>query len=45
MEFLLANPAQVAALKPGQSITASVRKQGRDFVLGDLRVISRPVKK
>lgn len=42
MEFLVANPAQLATLKPGESISASVRKQGRDFVLDDLRLISKP---
>ena len=45
MEFLVANPAQLASLKPGEQITASVRKQGRDFVLDDLRLISKPVTK
>jgi len=38
MEFLVEKPSQLAMLKPGQTITASVRKQGRDYVLDDLRV-------
>lgn len=37
MEFLVANRDQLRTLKPGQAIVASVRKQGRDFVLDDLR--------
>ncbi len=42
MDFLVASPSQLSALKPGQPISASVRRQGRDFILDDLRVISKP---
>jgi cytochrome c peroxidase len=45
MEFLVANPAQLTSLKPGESVAASVRKQGRDFVLDDLKVIPAPAGK
>jgi len=45
MEFLVANPAQLASLRAGEAITASVRKQGRDFVLDDLRSIAKPAAK
>ncbi len=37
MEFLVSNPDQLKTLKPGQAISASVRRQGRDFVLDDLK--------
>jgi Cu/Ag efflux protein CusF len=37
MEFLVTNREQLKSLKPGQTITASVRRQGTDYVLDDLR--------
>jgi Cu/Ag efflux protein CusF len=40
MEFLVANREQLKALKPGQAISASVRRQGSDFVLDDVRPAS-----
>ena len=40
MEFLVADPEQLKRLQPGQSIAATVRRQGRDFVLDDLRAVS-----
>jgi cytochrome c peroxidase len=39
MEFLVPARDQLNRLKPGQRITASVRRQGSDFVLEDLRTI------
>lgn len=41
MDFLVENPDQLKNLKVGQSVTAAVRRQGRDFVLSDLRVFPR----
>jgi cytochrome c peroxidase len=40
MEFLVTNREQLKNLKPGQSITAAVRRQGTDYVLDDLRPMS-----
>lgn len=40
MEFLVSNPEQLRTLKPGQAISASVRRQGRDFVLDDLKPVA-----
>jgi cytochrome c peroxidase len=37
MEFLVANREQLKLLKPGEAILASVRRQGSDFVLDDVR--------
>jgi len=37
MEFLVPNREQLKSLKPGEAITASVRRQGSDFVLEDVR--------
>ncbi len=37
MEFLVANREQLRSLKPGEAISASVRRQGGDFVLDDVR--------
>ncbi len=39
MEFLVSDRDRLKTLKPGQVIQASVRKQGRDFVLDDLRPV------
>lgn len=41
MEFLIADPAQLKNLAPGARISASVRKQGRDYVLENVRVVGR----
>ena len=35
MEFLVANREQLKSLKSGEAISASVRRQGSDFVLDD----------
>ena len=37
MEFLVANREQLRSLKPGEAISASVRRQGGDFVLDNVR--------
>lgn len=37
MEFLVTNREQLKLLKPGEAISASVRRQGSDFVLDDVR--------
>jgi len=37
MEFLVANREQLRSLKPGEAISASIRRQGSDFVLDDVR--------
>ena len=39
-EFLVSDRAQLKALKPGQRITASIRRQGSDYILDGLRVVS-----
>jgi len=39
MEFIVADSAQIRDLTPGLRITAYVRKQGRDFVLDDVRSV------
>ena len=36
MEFRIGGGEQVADLSPGQSITATVRRQGRDYVLSEI---------
>jgi hypothetical protein len=38
-EFLVANREQLKALKPGETICASVRRQGRDFVIDDVQPV------
>jgi len=38
-DFLVPDQAKLKALKPGQAVTAHVRKQGHDYVLEDLRPI------
>jgi cytochrome c peroxidase len=40
MEFLVADRAQLKNLRPGQTISASVRRQGNDYVLDNLRRVS-----
>jgi Cu/Ag efflux protein CusF len=40
MEFVVDDRAQLEDLRPGDSITASVRRQGRDLVLFDIRQVS-----
>jgi len=37
MEFLVTNREQLKLLKPGEAISASVRRQGGDFILDDVR--------
>ena len=37
MEFLVPDREQLKRLKPGQAVQATVRRQGRDFVLYELR--------
>jgi cytochrome c peroxidase len=37
MEFLVTDKSALASLKPGMKITAGVRKQGRDYVLDQIR--------
>jgi cytochrome c peroxidase len=39
MDFLVSDQGSLRTLRVGQSITARVRKQGRDYVLEDLRPI------
>jgi cytochrome c peroxidase len=39
MEFLVPGRESLKTLKPGQAVTAHVRKQGRDYVLEDLHPI------
>ena len=39
MDFIVVDQAKLKTLKPGQAVTAHVRKQGRDYVLDDLRPI------
>ena len=39
MDFLVPDQGSLKTLQAGQSITAHVRKQGRDYVLEDLRTI------
>jgi hypothetical protein len=39
MDFFVSDSEKLKALKPGQAVTARVRKQGRDYVLEDLRPI------
>lgn len=40
MEFMVSNPAQLKSLKPGQTVTALVRRQGQDYLLDDLRAVT-----
>lgn len=37
MEYKVSDRSQLKTLRPGQSVEASVRRQGRDYVLDDLR--------
>jgi cytochrome c peroxidase len=39
MEFVVENRDALKKLKVGQTVTAAVRRQGRDFVLSDLNVV------
>jgi len=39
MDFLVPDQEKLKALKPGQAVTARVRRQGPDYVLEDLRAI------
>jgi hypothetical protein len=46
MEFLVPGRDQLNNLKRGERVSASVRKQGRDYVLDDLRPIgTKPILK
>lgn len=44
VEFLVAHREQLQALKPGQAISASVRRQGREFVLDDVQAAGQTPK-
>lgn len=42
MEFLVENPQELKGLRPGAKITAQIRKQGRDWVLSRVLIMSNP---
>jgi cytochrome c peroxidase len=41
-EFIVADKASLATLKPGTKITAAVRKQGRDYILDQVKKATAP---